>query len=69
MRENFGEKPGHEPSISDLYYACGEFLGDAVDELRLFEDIGEAIGFCSTLLVEKGARYPDEFLREKGILQ
>lgn len=49
--------------------ACAKILTEEdCEELKQME-IDEAIGYSLTLLIEAGIEDPEEFLKEKGILE
>jgi len=59
------------PTVAFLISACKEVLGEDVKELEVFDnnDIEGALGVCFSLLIEKGIDNPEEFLKEKGVLE
>jgi hypothetical protein len=71
MKEFFESKSEQEkePTLENLTNACREVLGEEVEELKNCEGMEEALGLCFSLLIENGIDDPEEFLREKGILE
>ena len=74
MPENFKFEKPREPSIEDLISAC-KGLGiddESLNELLNCEDLGEAIGELTSLVLEQtemGYEEFEEFLKQKGILE
>lgn len=62
------EEETKEPTVIDLISACSDVLDpESCEDLRSME-IGDAIGYAFTLLIEAGIDDPEGFLREKDIL-
>jgi hypothetical protein len=61
--------PENEPTLTELVNACREVLTDEdCTELENME-FGEALGYSITLLIEQGIDNPEQFLREKRIVE
>ncbi|MDO8649815.1 MAG: hypothetical protein Q7K33_00665 [Candidatus Berkelbacteria bacterium] len=59
-----------EPTPAELIDACREVLdGDSLEALNECEDFEEAMGLVFTMLIEAGVEDPEQFLREKGLIQ
>lgn len=58
----------HEPTSRELAEACKEVLSEEDCEELSSMEIDDAIGYAFTLLIEAGED-PEEFLKEKGILE
>lgn len=59
----------NEPTSADLANACRETLtDDDCAELESME-FEEALGYSITLLIEQGIDDPEQFLKEKGIIE
>lgn len=58
-----------EPTSEQLATACSEVLSeeDCVELVSM--STGEAIGYAFTLLLENGIEDPEQYLRDKGILE
>lgn len=66
--EEIAEQEKTEPTPQELAEACKDVLAkEDCQELAKME-IGDAIGYVFTLLLQAGED-PDEFLKEKGILE
>lgn len=62
------EQEAGEPTPEELADACKEVLTEEDCQELASMEIDDAIGYAFTLLLEAGED-PDEFLKEKGILE
>ena len=64
------EREQDEPTIAEIVEACREELDeDALVGFEGLEDIGDVVGYAIGALFEAGIENPEDFLREKGILE
>ena len=61
--------PEEGPTVEQLAAACGEVLSedDCAELASMSTD--EAVGYAFTLLLENGVEDPEQYLRDKGILE
>jgi len=68
MLEN--KESNEKVSPLDIAEACmGVLDQETCDQIAEFEDNKEALGYVFSALIEAGIDDPEEFLKEKGILE